>query len=474
MDTKRSRTVVLAAMNQQADMQKVDRLYLAHHNSLVLHMPTGSRLRVVIVGGGFGGLSVAKSLKSSRVEITLIDRTNHHLFQPLLYQVATAALSPGDIAQPLRAILRGRDNVRVVMDNVTGINQTTSQVVGELASYAYDVLVLAPGSRHAYFGHSEWEAYAPGLKTVNDALAIRSSLLVAFEKAERTQSTEERRELLTFVVVGGGPTGVELAGAIAEISQHTMLPDFPRLHRSDVRVLLVEAADRLLSAFDPRLSAKALSSLRALGVEVHLRTRVVEVTQGAVTFESAERTSLHTSHVIWAAGNAASPILASLDSALDSSGRVVVDQYCRVPGHSNVFVIGDCAHFEDASGHPLPGVAQTATQMGVYVAKGIHRIAQGKEAFAKGFEYKDLGSMATIGRARAVADVFGLKFGGFVAWLAWAGLHILKLISFRNRLKVLVEWMWYYVSFQPGARLLYHNRQDRNPDRLTTLPNEHG
>lgn len=427
-------------------------------------MATGSKLRIVIVGAGFGGISAAKSLSSKRTDVTLIDRTNHHLFQPLLYQVATAALSPGDIAQPIRAIMRGRENVRVVMDNIERINTQTKKVYGSNDSYDYDYLILAPGARHAYFGHDSWEQFAPGLKTLDDALHLRTLLLGTFEQADRAVGTPSLAEMLTFVVVGGGPTGVEMAGAIAEISMRTMLPDFPRIRRTDVRVVLVEAGSRLLTAFDDRLSGHALRSLSELGVEVHLNTQVVDVTKNTVLLRHSPDTSkpqdadvtIHTPNIIWAAGNVASPLLKDLDAPLDKQGRVKVEPTCQVPGNDSVFVIGDCANLDDGTGKPLPGVAQTAVQMGAYVAKELTNISNQRHAFARPFVYKDLGSMATIGRARAVADVFGMKFGGFMAWLAWAGLHILKLVSFRNRLKVLIEWLWFYVSFQPGARLLYN------------------
>jgi len=436
-------------------------------------MATGSKLRIVIVGAGFGGISAAKSLSSKRTEVTLIDRTNHHVFQPLLYQVATAALSPGDIAQPVRAIMRGRDNVRVVMDTVERINTHEKKVYGTSEDYDYDYLILAPGARHAYFGHDSWEQFAPGLKTLDDALHLRTQLLGTFELADRAVGSALLSEMLTFVVVGGGPTGVEMAGAIAEISMRTMLPDFPRIRRRDVRVLLVEAGKRLLTAFDERLSGHALRSLSELGVEVHLNTQVVDVANNAVLLrrltESSEQHgadfTVQTSNIIWAAGNVASPLLKDVGAPLDKQGRVLVEPTCQVPGNDSVFVIGDCANLDDGTGKPLPGVAQTAVQMGAYVARELTNIANQHHAFVRPFRYKDLGSMATIGRARAVADVFGLKFGGFMAWLAWAGLHILKLVSFRNRLKVLVEWLWFYVSFQPGARLLYniHDSKKEQP-----------
>lgn len=408
-------------------------------------MPTGGRKRVVIVGAGFGGLSAAKALMNTEVDVTLIDRTNHHLFQPLLYQVATAALSPGDVAQPIRSILRSAQNLHVVMATVTSIDTARREVVTTEGAYAYDALIMAPGARHSYFGHDEWEQHAPGLKDVTDALRIRERILRTFEEAEHLAGTPDARRKLTFVVVGAGPTGVEIAGAIAEIALRTMLPDFPRLRRQDIRVVLVEGGKRILASFDPTQSAHAQRMLERLGVEVMLESVVKNVNELGVHLGS---TFIESHNVIWAAGNAASPLLATLGAETDRAGRVVVDGSCRVPALGDVFVIGDGAHFATPSG-PLPAVAQVAMQQGRYVAA----IVRGRQS-ARPFRYKDYGSMATIGRAKAIAQVFGVKTSGFIAWMMWAALHVLQLISFRNRLKVMVEWMWYYISFQPGARLI--------------------
>ncbi len=403
---------------------------------------------MVIVGGGFGGLSAAKALMNSDVDVTLIDKTNHHLFQPLLYQVATAALSPGDVAQPIRSILRSSRNLHVVMTTVTNIDTQRKEVITTDGAYQYDSLILAPGARHSYFGHEEWEQNAPGLKDLSDALLIRERILRTFEEAEHHAATVVARTMLTFVVVGGGPTGVELAGAIAEISLRTMLPDFPRLKRSDVRVILVEGGPRILSSFSESHSIKAVKMLQRLGVEVMCDSAVSDVSDHGVMVGNE---FIASRNVIWAAGNKASQLLETLDVELDRAGRVLVNPDCSVPLLSDVFVIGDGAHFNTLNG-PLPGVAQVAMQQGVYVAKLIKKNIP-REGRAP-FHYRDYGTMATIGRAKAVAHVFGIRSSGLIAWLMWAVIHVMQLISFRNRLKVMVEWMWYYISFQPGARLI--------------------
>lgn len=416
-------------------------------------MPTGKRPQVAIIGAGFGGLSAVKALKNASVDITVIDRTNHHLFQPLLYQVATAGLSPGDIAHPTRSILRSMRNVHVVLDDVDRIDRDRRVVVGNNAEYSYDHLIIATGARHSYFGHDEWEQYAPGLKDLNDALLIRDRLLRTFEEAERFVGTDRLRDLLTFVVVGGGPTGVELAGAIAEISRKTMLPDFPRLKASDIRVVLIEGADQILNAFHPSLSASAKRSLEALGVEVVLNGMVTQITEDAVTIGD---TVIRSRNVLWAAGNKASSLISTLDAPKDRAGRVFVGTDCSLPGYPDVYVIGDAAHFRDGE-RSLPGVAQVAMQQGAYVGALIGNRGRAKAPF----HYKDLGSMATIGRARAIVEIGRLRMSGFLAWVAWAMLHVAQLISFRNRLRVLIEWTWYYLTFQPGARLVLRQRKHR-------------
>lgn len=427
-------------------------------------MPTGKRRNVVIVGAGFGGLAAARACSRAGVDVTLIDRNNHHLFQPLLYQVATAALSPGDIAQPIRSILRHTKNVRVVMASVESIDLENRTVTCTDGRHPYDSLILAPGSRHAYFGHDEWEAHAPGLKDLTDALHIRERLLASFEEAEQVTRADQRAALLTFVVVGGGPTGVELAGSIAEISMRTMLPDFPTLRRSDIRVVLIQAADRVLESFHPPLSAAAARSLEKLGVELLLDQTVTDVTANGVQVGGR---FLYSRNVIWAAGNAASPLVRMLGVPVDRAGRAIVEADCSVPGHPDVFVIGDAAHHRHGTEAALPGVAQVAMQMGAYVARQIGRNVPPAER--KPFRYRDLGTMATIGRASAVADLGGWRFTGLPAWSMWAVLHVMQLISFRNRFKVMIEWLWYYLSFQPGARLIVHRNASREIHRWLVM-----
>ncbi len=420
-------------------------------------MPSGKRRHIVIVGAGFGGLNAAKALRKADVDVTIVDKTNHHLFQPLLYQVATAALSPGDIAQPVRSTLRHANNVHVVMSTVTNIDLTNSKVMCDDGVYTYDALILAPGTRHAYFGHDEWESIAPGLKNLEDALRIRERMLATFEEAENVIGTPLLAPLLTFVVVGGGPTGVELAGAISEIALRTMLPDFPKLRRKDINVLLLEGGPRLLPSFDATLSERAKLDLEKLGASVQLSAHVNDVSDAGVTL--ADGTTIRSRNVIWAAGNAASPILAMAGIPCDKQGRAIVQSDCSVPNRDNVFVIGDAAHFAVEDGAILPGVAQVAIQQGTFVAGllGKYHTASPRPVF----QYNDKGSMATIGRAKAVAEIKGLKLRGFIAWMMWALIHITFLIGFRNRIKVMVEWLWYYISFQPGARLITRSGADR-------------
>ncbi len=421
-------------------------------------MPQDSKIPVVIVGGGFGGFAAARALEQANVEVILIDRANHHLFQPLLYQVATAALSPGDIAWPLRTLFRSQKNVRVVLGEVQKIDRGMRRI--ELdggAPISYGCLVLAPGARHSYFGHHEWEAVAPGLKTLPDALEIRERMLIAFEEAERLKGTPDVRDQLTFVIVGGGPTGVELAGALAEIGRKAMTPDFHVLHEAECRILLVEGSGRLLEAFPPHLSRKAQAALESLGVTVMLNSHVKEVSsQGVLTGSEFIRSA----HVIWAAGNVASPIVKSLDVPLDSAGRVVVRPDLSLSGDPWVFVIGDAAHCPTPEGRPLPGLAAVAMQEGRYVAKII--AGQIPEGSRTPFDYKDRGILATIGRAKAVAQFGPVGLSGVVAWLAWCFVHIFFLIGFRNRFRVMFEWIWYYVTFKPGARLIYWKDRHKN------------
>lgn len=415
-------------------------------------------MRIAIIGGGFGGLTAARSLRKADVQITLIDRTNHHLFQPLLYQVATAALSPGDIAWPLRTVFRSQRNVRVVMDDVQRIDRDARLLhVAEQSPIPFDSLIVAPGSHHSYFGHHEWERFAPGLKTLTDALNLRARMLLAFETAERLTNKAEAQSQLTFVIVGGGPTGVELAGALAEIGCHTMLPDFPSLQHLAVRILLVEAGERILPGFSARLSATAQAALESKGVTILLKTTVQDVRPTGVSIGGQ---FIETTNVIWAAGNRASKLLESLHVPLDAAGRVIVRSDLTIPDDPWIFVLGDAASFRDRQGHPLPGLAPVAIQEARYVATVIARRTAPAERAP--FHYADRGTLATIGRAQAVAQFGSLGLSGVWAWLLWCVVHIFFLIGFRNRFRVMSEWMWYYLTFKAGARLMHMN--PRSPD----------
>jgi NADH dehydrogenase len=409
------------------------------------------RARVVIVGGGFGGLRAAKALAEAPVQVTLVDRRNHHLFQPLLYQVATAALSPADIAQPIRSVLRGQSNVEVILAEVDTIDVAAKEVVldEDAGRLPYDYLILAAGANHAYFGHDEWAPDAPGLKTLEDALDIRRRILTSFEEAEREPDPARREALMTFVVVGGGPTGVEMAGAIAEIARYSLARDFRHIDTRDAKVILIEASTKLLAAFPDRLSRRSLQDLERLEVEVRFGKPVTAITPDAVTV-GEEKIPANT--IVWAAGVQASPLARSLGVELDRAGRVRVNPDLSIPGHPEIFVIGDMASLDDARGRPLPGVAQVAMQQGAWAAANILRVIEGRPA--RPFRYRDLGNMATIGRNSAVADIRGLRLTGFVAWLAWAVVHILNLIGFRNRVLVGLQWLWSYLTLQRGARLI--------------------
>ena len=414
------------------------------------------RPKVVIIGAGFGGLAAATALRKAAVEVTVIDRRNYHLFQPLLYQVATAALSPADIAQPIRAILRHQRNASVILGRVTGIDAGARAVrfVGHDPAIerrvAYDQLIVATGARHAYFGHDEWEPIAPGLKQIEDATDIRRRLLLAFEQAEAASDPDERAALLTFLVVGGGPTGVELAGAIAELARMALAADFRHIDPRQARVILVEAGPRLLPAFPERLSAVARRSLERLGVEVRLGQPLTGCdAEGAMLGD--ERLAVRT--ILWAAGVAASPAAGWLDAEKDRAGRVKVAPDLTLPGHPEIFVIGDTALATDALGRPLPGIAPAAKQAGHYVARVIRARALGRPA-PPPFRYRNLGNLATIGRRAAVADFGWLRLSGRLAWLLWGAVHIFFLIGFRNRLAVLLDWLWSYLTFQRGARLI--------------------
>jgi NADH dehydrogenase len=407
--------------------------------------------KVVIVGGGFGGLYAAKELAEKNVRVTLVDRTNHHLFQPLLYQVATAGLSPADIAQPIRHILKEAKNTEVVMAEVDRIDPQSKQVhTTKGLIFSYDYLIVAAGARHSYFGHDEWERFAPGLKNLADALELRRRILQAFEAAEIANSEEERRAALTFIVVGAGPTGVEMAGAVAELARHTLAEDFRRIDPRATRVLLVEGVARVLPAFREDLSRSALKQLQSMGIEVRTGTMVKEVTNHGVTV-NGEFIPCRT--VIWAAGNAAAPIGKSLSAETDRAGRVIVNEDLTVPGHPEVFAIGDMACFKHQTGEPLPALSPVAMQMGRHAAKNILSRLQGQQLAA--FHYFDKGTMATIGRNKAVADLKFVRFGGYLAWLSWLFVHLIFLIGLRNRLLVFFQWTWAYLTYGRGARLIY-------------------
>lgn len=411
-----------------------------------------SKPKIVIVGGGFGGLKAAKSLKNVDADIMLIDKTNHHLFQPLLYQVATAALSPGDIAVPIRAELSSQENCTVIMGEVVNIDRVGRKIYLKDQKIDFDYLILATGARHSYFGNDGWAQIAPGLKTIDDALQIREKILLSFEKAERYADQDYRDRYLTFVIVGGGPTGVEMAGAIAEIAKKTMLKDFRRIKSSDAKIILVEGLDRILNMYDKDLSDKAMESLEKMGVEVKLNTMVKNVTEeGAQIGDDF----VHTENIIWAAGNQANPVTAALGVETDKAGRVKVENDCSIKDDPNIFVVGDAALFTTPSGKPLPGVAPVAEQQGKYVAETIEKSLKGIQR--KPFEYFDKGNMATIGRAKAIMQIGKFKTSGFIAWLAWSLVHIALLINFRKRSKVMIEWIYYYLSFKNGIRLIWRN-----------------
>ena len=408
------------------------------------------RPRVVIVGGGFAGLDAARTLRQAEVDITIVDRHNHHVFQPLLYQVATAALSPGDIASPIRWILRHQENVRVLLATVQSVDLAARELVlDDQSRVAFDHLILAPGATHSYFGRDEWAVHAPGLKTLNDALAMRHRMLLAFEEAEREANPDCRRHLLTFVLIGGGPTGVELAGALAEIARHTLREEFDTIDPESARIILIEAGPSILPTFPEPLRASARRALRKLGVEVWEQAKVTSVEPEAVMVGDT-RVAAHT--IMWAAGVAASPLGATLGVPLDRAGRVVVHEHLSVPGHPDVFVAGDLAGFTFQGGVQLPGVAQVAKQQGKHAARNVaRRIAQES---TRPFRYRDPGNMATVGRAHALADFGWARFSGFIGWLLWLFVHIMFLVGFRNRLSVLLQWAASYLTYQRSVRLI--------------------
>ncbi len=428
--------------------------------------------RVVIVGGGFAGLEAARALAGADAEVVLIDRHNHHLFQPLLYQIATAALSPANIAAPIRKILARQKNCEVIMSEVTDVDLGARTVTMTDQKYAYDYLVLAAGARTNYFGHDAWSDVAPGLKNIAEAIDVRSRFLLAFEQAEIETDEEARRAALTFAIVGAGPTGVELAGAMAEIARQTLRADFRHIDTSTVRVVLIDAEDRVLSTFTPELSDRAKRDLEQLGVEVVLGTKVVDVQPGLLTVETpsgGER--IEAANVFWAAGVRGVRLGETLGVELDSGARVIVGDDLTIPGRAEVFVVGDLAHRVDPhTDEIVPGVAQGAIQMGRFagetIAAEVRAMARGRPVPDRGvFIYRDKGSMATIGRNRAIADIRGLRFGGYLAFLAWAFIHVLSLIGFRRRLMVMLEWMWSYLTFGRGVRLITGEDQVPKPVR---------
>jgi NADH dehydrogenase len=410
----------------------------------------GRRPHVIIIGAGFGGLSAAKALAKAPVDVTLIDRRNHHLFQPLLYQVATAGLTPSQVASPIRGILRGHGNVRVVLAEVDEIDLVSREVVTGARRTNFDYLVVAAGASHAYFGHDEWARYAPGLKSLEDALSLRARVLTALEAAETACDPAERARLLTFAVVGGGPTGVELAGAIAELAGRSLACDFRAIRGAKPRVLLIEAGERLLPAFHPSLSAYARRALEKLGVEVRLGQPVEHVDDGGVRLDGERIAAANT---IWAAGVRAAALGRFLSPDADRAGRIPVAPDLYLPHTPEVFVIGDLAKVEQADGRPVPGVAPAAKQQGAYVAKVIAAAVAGRPK-PPAFRYRDLGSLATIGRRAAVVEIGKVRLTGFVAWLFWCVAHVYFLIGFRNRLQVILDWIWAYLTFERGARLI--------------------
>jgi len=418
------------------------------------------RPEVVIVGGGFGGISVAKALRKSNCNITLVDKRNHHLFQPLLYQVATAALSPGDIAVPIRAIFGDDKNIRTVLGEVVSIDKTDNRIhLADDSSIKFDYLILAPGAIYNYFGNEKWKNYAPGLKTLKNALSVRERILISLEEADKLDDPQTRKKYLTYAVIGAGPTGVEMAGAIAEIAKRNMMRDFRNIKIDETEVYLIEAAGNVLNGYPEELSRKARKDLEEMGVKVLLNNPVKSIREEGVELENS---FIETPNIIWAAGVKASPLLGSLDCDLDKMGRAVVEEHLNIPDHDSIFVIGDASHVKDGDGQPLPALAPVALQQGKYLAKLIKKRENGKKASP--FKYVDKGTMATIGRAKAVADIRGLKFSGFIAWMLWSVIHIFFLIGFRNRFRVFAEWVWHYLTFKRGVRLITNEPESRTAD----------
>ncbi|HUH47603.1 MAG TPA: NAD(P)/FAD-dependent oxidoreductase [Arenibacter sp.] len=414
-------------------------------------MESKRRRHIVVVGGGFGGIAVANALKKVDAEVTIIDRLNHHLFQPLLYQVATAALSPGDIAAPIREILGKNSKINVLMGEVQEIRpKENSLVLKDGRSINFDELVLATGAQYNYFGHDEWAEYAPGLKSIGDALIVREKILLSMEEAEQVQDIELRKPLLTYVVIGGGPTGVEMAGAIGEIARSSFLNGYRNIRAEDIDIYLIEAGPRILNAFPESLGADAKNMLGKLGVKVLLNTPVTKIEREKVYIASE---AIETSNIIWAAGIKAPTLLDTMNVQQDRSGRVLVSPDLSIPKYPNIFVIGDSAHLGDEKGNPLPALAPVATQQGRYIGKLLANPTLRTSDYP-GFKYFDKGTMATVGRAKAVADIKGVTFSGVFAWLLWSFIHILSLIGFRSRIRVFIEWIWNFLTFKRGVRLI--------------------
>lgn len=425
------------------------------------------RIRVIIIGGGFAGLEAAKSLRGLNIDVLVIDKTNHHVFQPLLYQVATAQLAPSDISAPIRHILRKQKNAEVIMGKVNGIDPETKIVYvdDEKRPYEYDYLILAAGTRHSYFGKDAWEKDAPGLKTLSDALTIRQRFLMAFEEAEKTTDMSERAALLTFVIVGAGPTGCEMAGVLPEIARYALRPEFRNFDTMDTRVILIEAGPRILAAFPEDLARRAQKDLEKLGVQIRTSTRVTNITAESVTVEDNE--VIPTRTVIWAAGNMASPLAKFLNAPLDKAGRVLVNPDLSVPGHPEIFVAGDLASVKNTDGSPVPNVAQPAIQEGARAGANVRALLY--RGRTEPFKYFNKGDMAVIGRNKAIANLSPLHLGhwsGFLAWLMWLFIHILYLVGFRNRLSVVMQWAYAYLTYQRGVRLITQYEVEKRYDEM--------
>ncbi len=408
-------------------------------------------LNVVVIGGGFGGLKFLQRARSSKIQFTLIDKQNHHLFQPLLYQVATAVLSPANIAFPIRRMFKNYKNVKVILDEAVDINRDEKTVtISNGDNIKYDQLIVSTGSKHSYFGNEDWSKYSNGLKGINDALQIRERLLRAFEKAENEKDIDKRAKYLNFVVVGGGPTGVEMAGSIAEIAFNNMKEEFRNFKSSDANVYLIEATEKILPMYSDRLSGKAKKYLEDFGVEVRTNEKVVKIENDLVT---TDKEDIHTDNVVWAAGNEASPIIEKLNTKTDNEGRAIVDPDCSLKDDGNVFVIGDAANYKDKKNNTLPGIAPVAIQQGKYLAKVIKSKTIKKDR--KPFKYNDKGMMATVGRYKAIGKIGNIEVSGFLAWLFWSAIHILYLIGYRSKILVVIEWIFSYLFNKKGTRLIY-------------------